>query len=137
MILSPSTTLFLQKLVGMVGLGRYVDRSLSQSLPTLGTCQVLGMHLSGAGSCSACQVLVYAVLTVFVRCWVTGSSQCLSGAGIGINPRCTPRSGRVQYLSGTGMWQSVRCLSDTGNQGGVSFVVRGVISVIYCCVISC
>ena len=86
MILSPATALFLQqKLVDIVGLGRHVDRSLSQSLPALGTCQMLGMmngikafarHFSGAGlcrtttpgSCSTCQVLVYGELTAFVRC---------------------------------------------------------------------
>ena len=107
MILSPATTLFQQKLIHTVGLGQYVDRSLSQSLPTLGTCQVPGaglgrssQYLSGAGWCR--------------------SSQHLSGAGIGIGPRCTPRSDRVQCLSGTGMWQSVRYLSGTSNQGGVA-----------------
>ena len=69
MFLSPATTLFLQKLVDMVGLGRHVDRSLSQSLPALGTCQVLGMMrgikvlarcLSGAGLCRT---------TALARCW--------------------------------------------------------------------
>ena len=81
MILSPAKTLFLQKLVDMVGLGRHVDRSLSQSLPALGTCQVLGMisgiktlarHLSSAALCRT---------TALVRCLFMGSSQCLSGAG--------------------------------------------------------
>ena len=81
MILLPATTLFRQKLVDMVGLGRYVDRSLSQSLPALGTFQVLGMmsgikaparRWSDAGLCRT---------TALVRCWFMGSSQCLPGAG--------------------------------------------------------
>ena len=106
-------------------------------LTVLVRCWFMGSSqcLSGAGlwgAHSACQVLVHGELTVLVRCWFIGSSQCLSGAawckssqrlsgaGIDISPRCTvelARSGRVQCLSGTGMWQSVRCLSGIGNQG--------------------
>ena len=38
-----SNNSFLPKLVDIVRSGRYIDRSLSQSLPALGTCQVLVM----------------------------------------------------------------------------------------------
>ena len=69
MILSPATTLFLQKLVDMVGLDQHVDKSLSQSQPALGTCQALGMmswikafasSLSGTDLCRT---------STLVKCW--------------------------------------------------------------------
>ena len=93
MIFSPATTLFQQKLVDMVGFGRYLchnlclswalvraghdewDQGASQELVWVGvcsTCQVLvyvePQRLSGAGLCSACQVLVDGELAVLVRC---------------------------------------------------------------------
>ena len=126
MILSPAITLFLQKLVDMVGLGRHVDNSLSQSLPALGTCQVLGMisginafarHLSGAGlwgAHSACQVLVgYGARST---CHVL-SSQCLSGAGWLWSSQRLSGAGWLwssQHLPCAGWCRSSQCLSGAG-----------------------
>ena len=101
MILLPATTLFRQKLVDMVGLGRYVDRSVTISacpgvLGIMSGIKAPARHWSGAGLCRT---------TALVRCWFMGSSQCLSGAGW-----C--RSS--QRLSGAGWCTSSQHLSGAG-----------------------